>query len=52
MQPPAELGAGVLEERIEALCAWVAEIADRVRATELATGDEKTAYEINFCLVG
>ena len=50
MQPSTEAGAGGLEERIEALCAWVGEIADRVRATELATGDEKTAKELRRAL--
>jgi len=35
-----------IAERVEALAAWVDEIAERVRATELATGDEKTAKEL------
>ena len=50
MQPSTDIGAAGLEERIEALCTWVGEIADRVRATELATGDEKTAKELRRAL--
>jgi len=50
MQPSTEIGAGELEKRIESLSTWVGEIADRVRATELATGDEKTAKELRRAL--
>ncbi len=50
MSSDAEIGAGGLEERIETLSTWVGEIADRVRATELATGDEKTAKELRRAL--
>ena len=50
MQPSPEATTGGLEERIEALTAWVGEIADRVRATEVATGDEKTAKELRRAL--
>ena len=39
------LGAA-LEERVQAIAAWVDEIDARVRATELLTGDEKTAKEL------
>ena len=35
-----------LEERVQALAAWVDEIDVRVRAAELLTGDEKTAKEL------
>jgi len=41
-----ENGGGGLDERVTALATWVDEIADRVRATELANGDEKTAKEL------
>jgi chromosome segregation ATPase len=37
---------GALEERVQALAAWVDEIDTRVRAAELLTGDEKTAKEL------
>jgi chromosome segregation ATPase len=37
---------GALEERVQALAAWIDEIDARVRATELLTGDEKTAKEL------
>ncbi len=37
---------GGLEERVQALAAWVDEIDVRVRAAELLTGDEKTAKEL------
>ena len=37
---------GALEERVQALAAWVDEIDARVRAAELLTGDEKTAKEL------
>ena len=50
MTSEAEIGAGGLEERIETLSTWVGEIAERVRATELATGDEKTAKELRRAL--
>lgn len=46
MQRAPENGDGRLDERVEALATWVGEIADRVRATELANGDEKTAKEL------
>jgi chromosome segregation ATPase len=39
------LGAA-LEERVEALAAWVDEVDARLRAAELLTGDEKTAKEL------
>ena len=35
-----------LEKRVQGLAAWVDEIDARVRATELLTGDEKTAKEL------
>ncbi|MDQ3672008.1 MAG: hypothetical protein M3364_06175 [Actinomycetota bacterium] len=41
-----ENGDGRLDERVEALATWIEEIAERVRATEIATGDEKTAKEL------
>ena len=50
MQPSTEIGAVGLEERIEVLSTWVGEIAERVCATELATGDEKTAKELRRAL--
>lgn len=50
MRPPTETGAGGLEERVEAPSSWVGEIAERVRATEVATGDEKTAKELRRAL--
>ena len=46
MPSPAEIDTDGLEERIGALANLVGEIADRVRAAELATGDEKTAKEL------
>ncbi len=46
MPSPAEIDADGLEERIGALASLVGEIADRVRAAELASGDEKTAKEL------
>lgn len=39
------LGAA-LEKRVQGLATWVDEIDARVRATELLTGDEKTAKEL------
>ncbi len=42
---PENVG-GALEERVQALAAWVDEIDVRVRAAELLTGDEKTAKEL------
>ena len=35
-----------LEKRVQGLAAWIDEIDARVRATELLTGDEKTAKEL------
>ncbi len=46
MQHPAEIGTSRLEERVSGLASSVEEIAGRLSATELATGDEKTAKEL------
>lgn len=45
MRPP-EIGTSRLEERVMALASSVEEIAGRLSATELATGDGKTAKEL------
>ena len=45
-----DLGTRGLEERVQALSTWAGEIAERVRATEVATGDEKTAKELRRAL--
>ncbi|MDQ3085677.1 MAG: hypothetical protein M3Q67_02600 [Actinomycetota bacterium] len=47
---PPENGDARLDERVEALATCIAEIAERVRATELATGDEKTAKALRRAL--
>jgi len=39
-------GDASLDDRVGALATWLGEIAERVRTTELATGDEKTAKEL------
>ncbi|HSI98122.1 MAG TPA: hypothetical protein VK926_07140 [Gaiellaceae bacterium] len=46
--PDSERGseADVLMERVDALATWIHEIDSRVRAAEVATGDEKTAKEL------
>lgn len=44
--PPDDRTADVLAERLETLAGWLGELDARVRATELATGDEKTAKEL------
>jgi chromosome segregation ATPase len=36
----------VLAERVDALASWLQEMDSRVRAAEIATGDEKTAKEL------
>ena len=36
----------VLAERVDALATWLSEIETRLRAAEVATGDEKTAKEL------
>ena len=36
----------VLAERIETLAAWLGQLDTRVRAAELASGDERTAKEL------
>ncbi len=46
MHPTAENGGTGFVERMEALTTLVDEIAERVRATELATGGEKAAREL------
>jgi chromosome segregation ATPase len=38
--------AAPVDERLERLVAWLGELDSRVRAAELATGDEKTAKEL------
>jgi chromosome segregation ATPase len=50
MDPP-ELGStgidhGSLDERLDSLATWMSDIEARVRATEFATGDERTAKEL------
>jgi chromosome segregation ATPase len=42
----AGLGHGGLDERVDSIATWVSEIEARLRATELATGDERTAKEL------
>jgi chromosome segregation ATPase len=37
---------GGLDERVDSLATWMSDIEARVRATEVATGDEKTAKEL------
>jgi chromosome segregation ATPase len=39
-------GHGGLDERVDSLATWMSDIEARVRATELATGDERTAKEL------
>lgn len=44
--PDAPSAPPALAERLETLAAWIAELDTRVRAAELASGDEKTAREL------
>ncbi|MGI8479412.1 MAG: hypothetical protein ACR2M2_06095 [Gaiellaceae bacterium] len=46
MQRVPDDGDASLDDRVGALATWLGEIAERVRTTELATGDEKTAKEL------
>ncbi len=50
MDPPelrfSALDRGSLDERVDSLATWMSDIEARVRATELATGDEKAAKEL------
>jgi chromosome segregation ATPase len=41
-----ESAGGALEERVQALAAWIDEIDARLHVAELLTGDEKTAKEL------
>lgn len=44
--PEGSAAPPALAERLETLAAWIGELDARVRAAELATGDEKTAKEL------
>jgi chromosome segregation protein len=44
--PERRPSPGGLDERVDSIATWVSDIEARLRATELATGDEKTAREL------
>jgi chromosome segregation ATPase len=50
MEPPEPTFTGIdhggLGDRVDSLATWLSDIEARVHATELATGDEKTAKEL------
>ena len=50
MGPPDPRFTGIdadsLDERVDSLATWMSDIEARVRATEVATGDERTAKEL------
>ena len=43
---PGDVGREGLAERVDGIAAWINDLDTRVRAAELATGDEKTAKEL------
>jgi chromosome segregation ATPase len=42
----SEIGREGIDERVDGIAAWINDLDARVRAAELATGDEKTAKEL------